>query len=172
MLNGGAGVDTLNGGDGNDILSGGDGGDTLNGGDGTDVYTLGAGADWVIAGLNTNKVSSKIGTLSFDVIKDFDGTTDKIDLSGIDAKTGVAGDQAFSWIGTNANKSAGDLSYKVYDSMNGAEKALGFDIDGVAGVGSHSGKVTVVMANVDGGAVDYAIIILGNPPMDVLDFTM
>jgi hypothetical protein len=37
-----------------------------------------------------------------DRILDFTPGTDKIDLSRIDANAGAAGDQAFSWIGSNA----------------------------------------------------------------------
>jgi Ca2+-binding RTX toxin-like protein len=173
ILNGAGGDDALYGGAGHDILNGGTGADLLDGGDGTDVYTLGAGADKVVIGeLNSNKINSKLGSVSVDFIKDFDGTTDKIDLSGIDANSLANGNQAFAWIGTNANKAAGTASYKVYDSINGAESALGFDIDGVPGVGAHSGKVTVVMLNVDGGAVDHLVVLLGNPTMDALDFSL
>jgi len=169
---GGSGNDTIKGNAMSNQLVGNAGNDQFWGGNGADVFTLGAGADKLFVELETSKVDSKIGKISFDVVKDFDGSTDKIDLSGLDANSKVAGDQAFSWIGTNTNKDAGALSYKVYDSMKGAESALGFDIDGVAGVGSHTGKVTVVMVNYDGGSVDHAVVLLGAPTLDATDFVL
>ena len=42
---------------------------------------------------------------------------------------GVDGHQQFNWKGSNANKAAADLSFKSYASVQGAEKALGIDID-------------------------------------------
>ena len=88
--------------------------------------------------------------------------SDKIDLSQLH--------HAFSFIGTNANKHEGDLSYKVYDSINGAENALGIDIDGHAGAGGVSGPVTVVYANVDGGGPDVGIVLLNHSGVSAGDF--
>ena len=101
---------------------------------------------------------------------DFDGTTDRIDLSALDAIAGTSANDAFNWKGSSANKNAGDLSYKTFDSINGAEKALGIEIDNYSG--AWSGKVTVVMANVDGGAVDYALVLLGTPTLSTADFIL
>ena len=143
--------------------------DKLAGRGGIDVYKLGAGADEVLAFMS-DPFQAKRGPLSYDIITDFDGVSDKINFSDLDAKVGVAGDQAFKWIGTSANKNAGDLSYKVFDSVNGAEKSLGIEIDNYTG--SYTGKVTVVMANVDGGAVDYAMVLLGAPQLSESDFLL
>jgi Ca2+-binding RTX toxin-like protein len=175
----GAEIENAIGGSGNDQITGNElvnklignaGNDKIWSGDGSDRITLGAGADTFFVEVNTNKVNTKIGTLSFDVVTDFDGTTDKIDLGALDANAKVSGNQAFAWIGTNANKDAGTLSYKVYDSMTGAEKALGMDIHSTSG--AYSGKVTVVMANFDGGSVDHAVVLLGAPTLDATDFVL
>ena len=165
---GGSGHDILLGNAANNVLTGNAGNDTLGGRTGIDVYKLGAGADTAIISLDSSKVDTKVGSVAYDLITDFDGTSDKIDFSDLDAKTSTAANDAFTWIGTSANKSAGQLSYKVYDSVNGAEKALGIEIDNFTG--AHSGKVTVVLANVDGGGVDYAVVLLGAPVLNAADF--
>ena len=96
-LNGGAGADTINGGDGNDTLIGGAGADVLTGGAGADIFVYQALGD------------SSQAILDF--ITDFT-SQDKISLSAIDAKVNLAGDQAFSWIGTGAfSNVAGQLRY-------------------------------------------------------------
>ena len=83
-LTGSALANRLDGGDGNDTLAGGLGKDTLVGGLGADVFRFGKAVD---AGLG----------LKSDVIADFDGASgDLIDLSAIDAKASVAGNDAFT----------------------------------------------------------------------------
>ena len=83
--------------------------------------------------------------MSVDIVTDFDAAgNDLIDLSNID--------QLFTFRGTSANKNDGDLTYKTYNSINGAENALGIDIDGQPGASGVSGPVTVVFGNVDGGS--------------------
>ncbi len=83
-LNGSALANLLDGGEGNDTLAGGLGKDTLTGGLGADVFRFGKAVD---AGLGQKS----------DVITDFDGLGgDLIDLSAIDAKVGVAGNDAFT----------------------------------------------------------------------------
>ena len=158
-LDGGAGNDILLGGAGIDYLRGGAGNDRLVGGDGKDYMTGGTGNDTFVAELGSLTVT-KLGNLSLDVIFDF-SAGDKIDLTGIDAMSGVAGFQHFNFIGSSSNKSAGDLSFKVYDSVNAAEKALGIDIDGIAGTSPYGGPVTMVYGNHDGGTPDFALALLG-----------
>ena len=102
-----------------------------------------------------------MGNVAWDIITDF-GAGDKIDLSGLD--------EHFSFRGTAANKHEGDLSYKVYNSVNGAENALGIDIDGHDGAGGISGPVTVVFANVDGGQPDIGLILLNHNGVSAGDF--
>ncbi len=83
-LTGSALANRLDGGDGNDTLGGGLGKDTLVGGLGADVFRFGKAVE---AGLG----------LKSDVIADFDGASgDLIDLSAIDAKASVAGNDAFT----------------------------------------------------------------------------
>lgn len=172
-LLGGIGNDTLYGGAGRDLLNGGDGNDRLAGGDDIDVFTLGAGNDTILGDLGMTKVSTKFGMLALDIVRDFDVSgNDTIDLSAIDAVTGMLGDQAFRFIGSGANKNAGDLSFKSYTSINGAENALGFDIDGVAGASGVSGPVTVVFGNIDGGNPDFAIVLLGHSSVLAGDFVL
>lgn len=162
-LMGREGNDILLGGNGNDILIGGDGVDTVTGGDGLDVATLGAGDDIFVAEIGATEVATKMGTMSVDIITDFDASgNDLIDLSGLD--------QDFTFKGTSANKHDGDLTYKTYTSINGAEKALGFDIDGNPGASGVSGPVTVVLGNVDGGDPDFMIVLLGTASVDASDF--
>ncbi|HYG47042.1 MAG TPA: M10 family metallopeptidase C-terminal domain-containing protein [Allosphingosinicella sp.] len=88
--------DTLKGGAKNDLLLGNLGADILSGGGGTDIFRYDSTAD-------SNSASR-------DQILDFTPGTDKIDLSRIDARTNLAGDQAFTWIGSGAfTGSAGQL---------------------------------------------------------------
>ena len=162
-LTGNDGDDALLGRGGNDLLIGGAGVDIVTGGDGLDVATLGAGDDIFVAEVGPAKVATKMGQMSVDIITDFDAAGDDfIDLSGLG--------HAFTFKGTNANKVAGDLTYKTYASINGAENALGFDIDGNPGAGGVSGPVTVVFGNVDGGAPDFAIVLLGTSSVAADDF--
>ena len=162
-LTGNNGNDTLIGRDGDDFLLGGAGADNVTGGDGLDVATLGAGDDVFVAEVGASKVALKTGTMSVDIITDFDGAGDDlIDLSNID--------QLFTFRGTSANKNDGDLTFKTFTSVNGAEKALGFDIDGQTGASNISGPVTVVYGNVDGGGADFAIVLLNTSSVTASDF--
>ena len=45
------------------------------------------------------------------MITDFGHLVDDIDLMGIDANTGLAGNQAFRWVGTAPLTGAGQLGY-------------------------------------------------------------
>ena len=142
------------------ILDGGAGNDRLIGGDGVDFMTGGAGNDTFVAEINATKTVGKAGPISLDVILDFSRGSDLIDLSGIDANTNVAGHQQFTFVGHAAGKGAGELSMSTFGNVNAAEKSLGFDIDGVDGASPFSGPVTVLMGNVDGGAHDFAIVLM------------
>jgi Ca2+-binding RTX toxin-like protein len=100
-LVGDANANTLQGWNGNDVLTGGGGKDTLTGGAGADHFVYSSIAQSPVA--------------NADVITDFSHAQgDRIDLSAIDANTGVAGDQAFSFIGTGLfTHHAGELRYAV-----------------------------------------------------------
>jgi len=119
VLIGDAGTNVLNGGVGNDSLSGGGGVDYLNGGGGNDVLIGGAARDRLTGGAGADvfrieQASDSATTTSRDVIADFtQSQSDVIDLAAVDANTGVAGDQAFSFVGTAAfGGVAGELRYK------------------------------------------------------------
>ena len=87
IIAGGAAPDTITGGAGNDTLIGGLGADLLTGGLGNDMFRYRSTAE------------SALGAA--DHILDF-RSGDRIDLSLIDADTGTANDQAFTFIGANA----------------------------------------------------------------------
>jgi serralysin len=158
----GARIENAIGGSGDDLIIGNALDNVLKGGDGLDVIKLGAGNDTFVAEVGNAVERLKSGTMSVDIIADFDAIGDDIiDLRGLGS---------LHFDGTNANKSAGDLTYKVYDSINGAEKALGFDIDGNLGASGVSGPVTVVYGNIDGGSPDFAIILLNTRGVDANDF--
>ncbi|HYW16186.1 MAG TPA: M10 family metallopeptidase C-terminal domain-containing protein, partial [Allosphingosinicella sp.] len=95
-LFGGKASDTLKGGGLADVLFGNLGADQLAGNGGADVFRYNDSAE------------STAG--SMDQILDFAAGVDKVDLSRIDADSNVAGNQAFSWIGSNAfSGTAGEL---------------------------------------------------------------
>ena len=62
------------------------------------------------------------------------------------------------------------MTYKTFASINGAENALGFDIDGHSGPSTASGPVTVVYANLDGNAPGLALILLNTGSVGPGDF--
>jgi Ca2+-binding RTX toxin-like protein len=137
---------TLDGGAGNDSIIGSSGADTLIGGLGTDVLTGGAGADRFVF-----KSAADSPVKHPDSILDFHHAEgDRVDLSAIDAQTGVAGNQAFHFIGTAAfTGHAGELHIAVIDR-------------GFVGVDGHEVTQTIVSGDVNGdGVADFAID-LGN----------
>jgi Ca2+-binding RTX toxin-like protein len=94
---------------GNDVLIGNSGNNVLTGGHGQDIMTGGAGADTFVF----NSVSDSANAAP-DVITDFQSGIDKLDLSGIDANTGVSGNQAFTFLGQGAfDNHAAELIYQV-----------------------------------------------------------
>ncbi|MGL4968060.1 MAG: beta strand repeat-containing protein [Inquilinus sp.] len=137
-LEGNAGANVLHGWGGNDALVGGGGKDTLTGGAGADRIYFTALGDSVV-GANA------------DVITDFNhGQGDRVDLTGIDASTAVAGNQAFSFIGLNLYTGvAGQLRYSV---ANG---------------------VTTIAGDVNGDKVsDFHIALTGTITLIALDFVL
>ncbi|HEX8308848.1 MAG TPA: M10 family metallopeptidase C-terminal domain-containing protein [Allosphingosinicella sp.] len=169
--NGNAGDNVLTGNAGSNRLNGGAGNDRLIGGDGVDFLTGGAGNDVFVGEINATKVASKNGPISLDVILDF-SKGDLLDLSGIDANTGIAGDQAFTLVNSANPKNAGELSIRHFGNMNAAEAALGMELDGVDGASPFGGPVSVVFGNVDGGDADFAIVFVNSPNLTVSDFIM
>ena len=114
---GGSARDYLLGNEVANKLVGNGGNDVLNGLGGDDILTGGAGADefrFTTTGGN-------------DEITDFLSGTDKIGLTEIDANSGVAGNQAFSFIGSGAfSGAAGEL--RTYSQ--GGDNFVAGDVDG------------------------------------------
>jgi len=89
FIDGGAGNDILDGGDGDDDIKGFAGADILMGGAGNDVLTGLAGNDTLIGGEGNDTLTGGTGSDLFiflansgvDIITDFDGVSDKIDLT-------------------------------------------------------------------------------------------
>jgi hypothetical protein len=99
-LEGRGGNDQINGNNGDDVLVGGEGLDTLVGGNGADDFIY-------------NSVSnSRAGAANRDLINGFTrgAVQDTIDLSGVDANSLVAGNQAFAFIGNAAFDGFGSIS--------------------------------------------------------------
>jgi Ca2+-binding RTX toxin-like protein len=111
-LYGWSGGDTLSGASGLDLLQGDDGADVMSGGDGADnFHFLSTQETWVSVPLEL--YGSTVSVTFYDRITDFASVEgDVIDLSAIDANHSVYGDQAFSFIGTNAFSGAsGEVRY-------------------------------------------------------------
>lgn len=105
VLNGAGGFDTLLGGIGNDTINGGANDDDIFGGAGRDALTGGTGSDYFIYQTESD---SAFGA-AHDVITVFQVGIDLIDLRGVDANTGVSGNQGFTFIGTGNFTAAGQL---------------------------------------------------------------
>lgn len=111
QIYGGGGNDTIEAGDGNDLVVGGGGYDTLTGGAGRDLFRY--------AGVN------EIGVAARETIMDFVRGEDRIDLAAIDAKAGVAGNNAFTMMdagSVNAGNAEGALWFTggaLYGSIDG-----------------------------------------------------
>jgi Ca2+-binding RTX toxin-like protein len=124
---GGAAADTLVGSHAGDSIVGGAGHDKLTGGDGFDTLTGGAGSDTFIA----------VGS-GYDLVTDLSKNADWLDLRAIDAKSTVAGDDAFILIGAS-------------------------DFTGVAGQlqVKYGGETTMVQGDTDGdGVADLILFVL------------
>lgn len=107
LMFGGLGGDRMAGGGSNDRLEGGAGDDRLDGALGRDTLVGGAGRDVMEGGAKADvfvfqALSDSQGAAT-DLITDFEGV-DVIDLSAIDAKAGVDGDQRFKLVGAFSGK--------------------------------------------------------------------
>ncbi len=98
--------DVIEGLKGNDTLLGLAGADTLSGGQGADVFKINAGDTG-----NTRKTSDKI--------TDFASSVDTLDISGIDANSAAAGNQAFKTLlsGNTAFSKAGQLRWNASEGL-------------------------------------------------------
>jgi Ca2+-binding RTX toxin-like protein len=144
-LEGMGGGDELRGNGGDDLLDGGAGEDTLIGGAGVDLLTGGNEGDL----FQFNGGDTGIGAQA-DRITDFMQILDRVDLRGMDADAGTAGDQAFTYIGTAA--------------FSGAAGELRWDFDGTD---------TWLQGDVNGdGAADFEIVLTGGFPLTAADFLL
>jgi Ca2+-binding RTX toxin-like protein len=129
LLNGQGGNDTLNGNDGADTLNGGTGNDNINGGNGNDVINGGADGDEIAGGAGVDTMTGAGGADDFnyaavtdtgvgaglrDLITDFLAGTDDLDFSAIDSNATLAGNQAFTVIGTAAFTAGGNGQVRVF----------------------------------------------------------
>lgn len=119
---------------GRDQITGGRYDDNLSGFNGNDTLTGGGGADWLSGGKGADRfvfrtVSESKG-YNNDYITDFSRSQgDKIDLSKIDAKTAVSGNQSFTFIATaEFSSSKGELRYDEY----GGDAYIEADVNGDA----------------------------------------
>jgi Ca2+-binding RTX toxin-like protein len=167
-LYGGAGDDRLFGDSGNDSLYGGISDDAVYGGAGNDVLSGDTGADRLFGAVGRDVMTGDVGTSGgyddvfiftrttdslnsslSDRITDFHRGEDKIDLSGIDAKSATAANDAFSFITTAFTSVAGQLRLQT------------------------SGTDTFVFGDVNGDAVaDFRIILTGNLALTSADFVL
>lgn len=153
LMFGGAGDDWLKGGDGNDKIEGGAGDDLLIGNEGSDKLTGGAGADKFMFRTLSDSTGSTVNNplVAFDFITDFVKGQDKIDLSWIDAKAGVAGDQAFSFVGFGSSQVLQPGMIHAF----------------------HMGDVTKIVADVNGDYMpDFELMLAGTIHLTADDFVM
>jgi Ca2+-binding RTX toxin-like protein len=146
-LSGSQGSDSLYGNAGANVLQGWNGNDLLVGRAGKDTLTGGAGADR----FQFTTIGDSVVGADADRITDFSHAQgDRIDLAGIDAKFTVAGDQAFSFIGTAAFSGvAGQLHYW------------------------HDAGRTIISGDVNGnGTPDFNIILTGTINLVAADFVL
>jgi Ca2+-binding RTX toxin-like protein len=147
LITGNIGANFLYGLGGNDIMNGGAGGDWMTGGAGRDFMTGGAGNDRF--DFNALGETGKTAATR-DVITDFQHTRDDIDLSGIDARSTVANNNAFSYIGNGA--------------FTGVEGQLRY---------RHEGGNTIVEGDVNGDAkTDFQIQLNGHLTLSAIDFVL
>jgi Ca2+-binding RTX toxin-like protein len=108
-LGGASGADRLFGRGGDDALLGALGNDRLAGALGRDTLTGGAGADL----FDYDRLADSPVGANRDLILDFAQGADRIDLTSIDANGGVAGDQAFRFLGAGPLTGGGQLRFAV-----------------------------------------------------------
>jgi Ca2+-binding RTX toxin-like protein len=117
-LNGLAGQDSLHGFGGHDTLWGLTGNDSLDGGAGDDLLIGGAGRDVMTGGLGadlfrfTVTSDSAVGATRDQISAFNQAEGDRIDLAMIDANTRLAGNQAFTFVGSASfTRIAGQLRF-------------------------------------------------------------
>ena len=129
------------------LITGNAASNALNGQAGNDTLVSGGGLDTLTGGLGADRFVFGDATLSGGTISDFNHVQgDVIDLSGVDANSTLAGDQAFTFIGTAAfSNVAGELRFVV----SGSSAALSGDTNG-DGVADFTLNLTGVTSLVSG----------------------
>jgi serralysin len=139
-------ADRVRGYAGNDQLFGRGGNDVLYGDAGSDLLSGGAGLDYLFGGDGADRfkyqtaAESTVGVGGRDVIRDFVRGVDRIDLAGIDANTGTAGNSAFTrFIGANqVFTAAGQLKFSngvLYGNTDGdATAEFAIALTGITGL--------------------------------------
>ncbi len=122
LIDGGNGIDTIHGGAGSDSLYGGALGDFLFGGDGDDFLVGGLNSDTMTGGLGADTFivlqESITGTIETDIILDFNQAEgDILDVSGIDANSTMAGDQAFTFVASHTSNAAGQMTASLINGI-------------------------------------------------------
>ncbi|MGO1075280.1 calcium-binding protein [Inquilinus sp. CA228] len=146
-------IENLSGSQGGDSLVGNSGANTLQGWNGDDLLTGAGGQDLLTGGIGADRfvyasvAQSPVGA-GADRITDFSHAQgDRIDLSAIDAVTTVAGNQAFTFIGTALySNTAGQLRY----AQSGGNTTVAGDVDGDGTSDFHivlSGTIALVAAD-------------------------
>lgn len=113
VLNGTVGADIIKGTAGADVLRGLGGADALTGGPGADIFAYSSVAD------------SRLGSTLRDSIKDWE-VSDRIDLTGFDTNSSLAGIQGFTFIGLGSpseTMAKGELKY--FQHANGRTYVMG-----------------------------------------------
>jgi Ca2+-binding RTX toxin-like protein len=124
---------TINTGDGGNIVQGGNQVDTVTGGTGIDKIAGNGGADVLTGGAGNdvfkyrNANDSGLGAAA-DRITDFTIGSDRLNFVKLDANASLAGDQAFSFVGTAAfsNSGVGQVRY----ANSGADLLVQADVNG------------------------------------------
>ncbi len=123
---GGSGADTIIGNEAANTIRGGAGNDVIDGNAGADSLYGGTGADTFLF----DQLSDSSPT-AIDRIFDFTSGSDRIDLSRIDARTNVAGDQAFTLV-TSFTGVSGQLTRSYSATNNTTTIRADVNGDGVA----------------------------------------
>ena len=172
----GTGNDTVFGGAGHDTMLGEMGEDWMDGGSGNDVIWAGIGDDIMTGGTGADVFyySYRNETNEFDTIKDFQHGIDKIDLSAIDARPDIAGNQAFVFDSTQD----GSLE-EFFDGLSDDWSGLlsgepGPWINGDTGEIEirHSGDYTYVYIAYGDGLIDSSIRLDGRINLTASDFIL
>lgn len=137
-ISGGAGTDTIDGGAGNDTVTGGDGDDTILGGAGNDKIDGGAGADKITGGAGADTLTGGAGadtyiytaqgdsgTLAdtFDIVTDFDVTSDKFDV------TALLANDTFDFVAADGGAFTGKGAEVRWDKGSG-QTIIEIDVNG------------------------------------------